>query len=173
MWWRNLALVISMVLFGVWHRASLLFLIWGLYHGVLLVAHRAVQQIERRFEWEPPQPLRNAVSWMVTMAFISLGWIFFRANSIEQAGEMLEAIASPSSYGSHVLSSSLYWLVGVLAAGYALVMLAAKILETGTGAVARWRWYWIPPLYAVATGLVLMITLTQSGGVGQLMYRGF
>jgi len=37
----------------------------------------------------------------------------------------------------------------------------------------RGRWFWIPPLYALAMILLLLITLTQSGGVGQLMYRGF
>lgn len=173
LWWRNLALVISMLLFGLWHRASLLFLIWGSYHGVLLVAHRGVQQIERKLEWEPPERLWNAASWLATMAFISLGWIFFRANSLSQAGQMLKAIARLSTYASPLLSSSLYLLVGVLAAGYALVLLMARMLERETTAISRWRWYWIPPLYALATGLVLMITLTQSGGVGQLMYRGF
>ncbi|HEX8810471.1 MAG TPA: MBOAT family O-acyltransferase, partial [Terracidiphilus sp.] len=53
-WWRNLALVVAMVLFGLWHKASVLFLLWGGYHGVLLVLHRQVQQVERRFEREPP-----------------------------------------------------------------------------------------------------------------------
>ena len=173
LWWRNLALVISMLLFGLWHRASVLFLIWGFYHGVLLVAHRGVQQIERKLEWEPPERLWNPASWLATMAFISLGWIFFRANSLSQAGQMLKAMARLSTYASPLLSLSLYLLVGVLAAGYALVLLMARMLERETTAISRWRWYWIPPLYALATGLVLMITLTQSGGVGQLMYRGF
>src|ERR1035438_3829495 len=34
MWWRNLALVVSMITFGLWHKASLLFVLWGCYHGV-------------------------------------------------------------------------------------------------------------------------------------------
>lgn len=172
-WWRNLALVISMMLFGAWHRASLLFLIWGFYHGALLVAHRGLQQIERRKGWEPPGRSWNTVSWIVTMALVSLGWIFFRANSLAQAAQMLKAAASPSTYALHFLSSSLYLLVGVFAAGYAFALLVARGLDTQTGAIARWRWYWIPPLYALAVGVLLMITLTQNGGVGQLMYRGF
>ena len=47
-WWRNLALVISMVLFGVWHKASVLFVLWGCYHGILLVLHRQVQKLQQR-----------------------------------------------------------------------------------------------------------------------------
>ena len=39
--------------------------------------------------------------------------------------------------------------------------------------VSAWRWYWIPALYPLTLLFVLMITLTQEGGVGQMMYRAF
>jgi alginate O-acetyltransferase complex protein AlgI len=178
MWWRHLALMIAMTLFGVWHKASLLFLIWGCYHGVLLVLHRQVQQAQRRLNWEPPAGPWNLVSWIVTMTLISFGWIFFRANSLAQAAQMLSALLSPSSYAEHFLSSSLYLVVGLLAAGYGAVLLISSKLQPQPEAASqsflvRGRWFWLPPLYALAMILLLMITLTQSGGVGQLMYRGF
>jgi alginate O-acetyltransferase complex protein AlgI len=178
MWWRHLALIIAMTLFGVWHKASLLFLIWGCYHGILLVLHRQVQQGQRRLNWEPPAGPWNVVSWIVTMTLISFGWIFFRANSLAQAAQMLSALLSTSSYAEHFLSSSLYLLVGLLAAGYGTAVLISSKLQPqpeaeGQSFLVRGRWFWIPPLYALAMILLLMITLTQSGGVGQLMYRGF
>jgi alginate O-acetyltransferase complex protein AlgI len=183
MWWRNAALIVSMVLFGLWHKASLLFLIWGCYHGVLLVLHRQVQQAERKLNWQLTTGPWTLVSWIVTMALISVGWIFFRANSLSQAGQMLSSLVSPASYGGHFLSSSLYLLVGALAPGYALTMLITRMLilqpehttaqTQGTGLLARWQWFWIPPLYALAMLFLLMITLTQGGGAAQLMYRGF
>src|SRR5215469_7687436 len=66
-WWRNLALVISMVLFGLWHKASVLFLLWGMYHGLLLVGHRHIQQMQRKLNWNPSTTWWNAVSWLVTI----------------------------------------------------------------------------------------------------------
>ena len=96
-WWRNLALVIAMLLFGLWHRASWLFLLWGCYHGVLLVAHRQVQQVQRRSSREPSAVFWTPLGWIVTMLLINLGWIFFRANSLAQARQMLAAIVSPRS----------------------------------------------------------------------------
>jgi len=185
MWWRNLALVVSMVMFGVWHRASLLFLIWGFYHGGLLVLHRQIQSLERKFSWEPPGKLWTALSWMATIASVSLGWIFFRSNSVSQAKAMLAAVVSPQEYTSHSLSLSLYALVAALGTGYALVLVIAAVLDrqaeqpaarAGAGAlalIARWRWFWIPAVYALALLFVLMITQTQEGGVGQFLYRGF
>jgi alginate O-acetyltransferase complex protein AlgI len=185
MWWRHLALVFSMVIFGLWHKANLLFLIWGCYQGLLLVAHRILQQLERRFNWQLPK-IWTPLSWLATAALISLGWIFFRTNSLPQARQMLAALASPESYASHSLSSSLYLLIAVLAAGYAVVLLVIDALDRVTIPpetsrqhsgimllMARSRWFWLPAVYALALLVVLMITLTQQGGVGQMMYRSF
>ena len=191
MWWRNLALVISMILFGLWHKGSLLFALWGCYHGVLLVLHRQVQQVERKFNWEPPAILWTPISWIATIGLISLGWILFRAHTMPQALQMLSAVVSPSSYATHFLSGTFYLLVGGLAVGYAIVMLVASALapyttekeegeEPGIAAqngllalIARWRWYWLPPIYAVALTLLLVITMTNGASTAQFMYGNF
>ena len=187
-WWRNLVLVISMILFGLWHKASVLFLLWGCYHGVLLVLHRQVQQLQRKFDWTPPAFLWTPLSWLATMTLISLGWIFFRASSLPQAIQMLSAAFSPASYLSHFLSGSLYLLVLVLTSGYAAVLLANEELDRYSvvpgaapaparsaimAAIARHRWYWIPPLYGLALIVVLIVTHGQNAGAAQFMYRRF
>ncbi len=185
MWWRNSVLALSMVLFGLWHKATLLFVMWGLYHGLLLVGHRLVQTIERRFNWDPPK-IWTPLSWSATAVFISLGWILFRANSNAQAQQMLAALVNPQSYATHFLSTSFYVLIAALGAGYALALLVADAISGSAlsgdeekqpsaliTTMARWRWYWIPALYALALLFVLMITLTEEGGVGQMMYRRF
>ncbi len=118
MWWRNFALVFSMVIFGLWHGAALLFLIWGTYQGVLLLLHRQWQQLQRRTGFNWPDYIATPISWMVTFAGISVGWVFFRANSLGQVRAMLGAIFSPSSYHQFTLPASFYWLVLVLVGGY-------------------------------------------------------
>ena len=187
-WWRNLALLVSMVIFGLWHKASLLFLIWGSYHGVLLVVHRQLQQLERRFDWEPPARLWTPLAWIMTAAFVSLGWIFFRGNSLPQVSQMLSAIISPTTYSSHFLSLSLYLLVSLLTAGYALHLLVVDLLdryvestEVASGQrrsqavafIARWRWFWIPPLYVLVSFFLLILTRTEGANAAQFMYRNF
>jgi alginate O-acetyltransferase complex protein AlgI len=177
-----------MVLFGLWHKATLLFVLWGLYHGVLLVSHRQIQKIQRKLDWEPLSISWAALSWLVTISLISLGWIFFRANSPGEAEQMLSAVLSPKSYLSHRVSGSLYGLVLALAVGYAIVLWAIAVLDhhsaqaelmasrSSTGFVAllaRRRWLWIPPLYALALMIVLMVTLTQGASTAQFMYRTF
>src|SRR5215472_7676601 len=191
LWWRNLCLLISMVLFGLWHRATLLFLIWGCYHGVLLVLHRQIDALQRKYDWTPPQVPWNLASWITTMALVNLGWIFFRSSSPQQARQMLAAILSPGTYAQHFLSGSLYLLVLAVAAGYCLVLLIIDGLkkhvpaeiETGASAadsgadfaafVARWRWFWLAPLYAVALLFLLIVTLSRGTSTAQLMYGNF
>jgi len=180
MLWRNLTLVLSMVLFGLWHRATILFLLWGCYHGVLLVLHRQIQQVQSKLKWDPPAAIWTLVSWLVTISLISLGWILFRAGSMAQAREMFGAVFTPSSYFSHLVSGSLYVLVLAVAAGYGMVLLINDWLERHgdtrsaiATTLARNRWYWLPPAYLLTLLIVLMVTHTENTFAGQLMYRRF
>jgi alginate O-acetyltransferase complex protein AlgI len=181
-WWRNFALLISMVLFGLWHKAAWLFLFWGAYHGVLLVLHRILEGLERKHDWTPPEPLWTVLSWMVTMVLVNLGWIFFRANSLLQARQMLGALAAPATYASHFLTASLYGLVVSLAVGYGIVLLTVNVLNRAadSGEVAgvsvffaRWRWFWLAPLFALALLVVLIVTWSHGVSTAQMMYGNF
>ena len=185
-WWRNFALVISMVLFGVWHKASVLFLLWGCYQGAVLILHRQVVEFQRKLNCTQPGALWTPVAWLTTITTISLGWIFFRANSLWQVRQMLSAILSPASYFSHSVGVSLYFLVIALTAGYGIVLLVREVLNRYAGEsevssapsgiiarIARGRWYWIPPLYALALLFLLMVTRTQGINAAQFMYRSF
>ncbi|MGP0097125.1 MAG: MBOAT family O-acyltransferase [Terriglobales bacterium] len=190
-WWRNLSLLIAMVLFGLWHRASILFLLWGTYHGLLLLLHRQVEGLERRFDWTPPRIPWTMLSWVSTISFVSLGWIFFRANSLHQARQMLAAILSPSTYRVHLLTGSLYLLVLALAVGYAIVLFTidglsrhstegddAQSAPAGSCSgpavlLARWRWFWLPPLYVLTLLFVWIVTLSRGPSAAQMMYGNF
>ena len=188
-WWRNLALIISMVLFGVWHKATLLFVLWGSYHGILLVLHRQVQKLQQRFNWEPPTGWWTPLSWVVTITLVSFGWIFFRANSLTQASQMFTALLSPNSYVTHSLPTALYLLVTALAIGYAAALLIIAGLDRyaeqlGTPeatprsevvmTILRDRWVWLTPMYAAALLIAIwLVTRAQSAGASPFVYRSF
>jgi alginate O-acetyltransferase complex protein AlgI len=190
-WWRNLSLLIAMVLFGLWHKASMLFLLWGAYHGLLLLLHRQVEGLERSFNWTPPRIPWAALSWVSTISLVNLGWIFFRASSLDQARQMLAAILSPATYRFHLLSGSLYLLVLALAVGYTIALIVIdRLKRVSSGAVedgaprldlakgqmallARWLWFWLPPLYVLALLFVLMVTRSSGASAAQMMYGNF
>ncbi|MET0271995.1 MAG: MBOAT family protein [Phenylobacterium sp.] len=73
---RNLGIVF--LLTGVWHGAAWTFVIWGLYHGVFLMLERF--GLGRLLE-ACPRPARHAYAILVVL----LGWVLFRADSLQQA----------------------------------------------------------------------------------------
>jgi alginate O-acetyltransferase complex protein AlgI len=117
-WWPYLALVLSMALFGLWHAAKATFILWGIYHGLLLVMHRLGQQMKRRSNFTCPPYLGVLISWATTFSLVSLGWILFRARDLDQALTMLRSVLLPSHYHQLALSANFYTLVSFVAAGY-------------------------------------------------------
>ncbi|HEV7993618.1 MAG TPA: MBOAT family O-acyltransferase [Gemmatimonadaceae bacterium] len=136
-WWRNTMLVASMVIFGLWHKASLLFLLWGTYQGLLLLAHRLIQQWQRRTKRSVKGPVGTALSWLVTFAAITLGWILFRARDWNQAGSLLASALNPFSGRPSALPSDFYALVAIVAVGYVLLEWLTERLR-GEGDMLSW-----------------------------------
>lgn len=85
-----MALIVTMLLGGLWHGAAWTFVLWGLYHGVLLVGHRLVSS-EHKEHPEGLSPLR-VLKVIVFFHLVVLGWLLFRAQSIPQVGAMLKAL---------------------------------------------------------------------------------
>jgi alginate O-acetyltransferase complex protein AlgI len=78
-------LVIVFALCGLWHGAAYTFLIWGLFHGAILIAERVLKQIGGI-------ELSGLVGWSVTIFLVMIGWVFFRSDSLAHALGHLEAM---------------------------------------------------------------------------------
>src|SRR5262249_54940330 len=117
-WWRNLSLVISMFIFGIWHKGSFLFMIWGKYHGLLLVFHRQWQELRKRIGFEWAGTVAAGISWLLTFCAVSIGYIFFRSHTVTQARSMLRAIASLNTYRHASLTHSFYFMTLAAMLGY-------------------------------------------------------
>lgn len=78
--YRNLLL--TMVLGGIWHGANWTFLIWGIWHGGLMAIERALGAKHRETVWP------KAIAWPLTMVFVMLGWVIFRAETLSDAAAM-------------------------------------------------------------------------------------
>ncbi|AXX27700.1 MBOAT family protein [Actinosynnema pretiosum subsp. pretiosum] len=90
--YRNLSIVF--VLTGFWHGANWTFLVWGVFHGALLI-------VERRFGWaEAPQgpkalPGRRALTFLLVV----VGWVFFRSPDLGTAFSVLGNMLVPDFDG--------------------------------------------------------------------------
>jgi D-alanyl-lipoteichoic acid acyltransferase DltB (MBOAT superfamily) len=86
-------LVITMVLGGIWHGASLTFVIWGLLHGFALAMFRVWQAV-RRGRKPSANPALRFASGLLTFHVVLFAWIFFRAANVETALLILSQIGS-------------------------------------------------------------------------------
>lgn len=80
-------LFITMFLCGLWHGAGFAFIIWGVYHGVLLMIERIFKL--NRLESKPGK--WHKLLWPTTFHLILFGWLIFRSRSYEMFNGMLEA----------------------------------------------------------------------------------
>ncbi len=121
---RNL--MITMLLGGLWHGASWTFIIWGAYHGFLLVSHKVVEPWFKRyfsFRNEQARKIWLIVRILFFFHLTCIGWLFFRANSFYQVVEMLNGmfhdLTLPSGF-----STLVYSIVG-----YLFILIVLEIYE--------------------------------------------
>jgi len=91
-------LMITMLLGGLWHGASWTFVVWGGYHGALLMIHRGWKRLAREYEWIAAwrrQPWWAAVAWAITLIAVLIGWVFFRAQTLGDAVLMVQRMFLP------------------------------------------------------------------------------
>lgn len=84
-------LFLTMAIAGVWHGASLTFLVWGIYHAFLLIAHRLIFKggrfslpIHPRFT-----PFINGGKILGYFSLTLVGWMIFRSSTLGQAWHMI------------------------------------------------------------------------------------
>jgi alginate O-acetyltransferase complex protein AlgI len=165
LWWRNFALIAAMTLFGLWHEATLPFIVWGAYQGVLLVAHRQGQQLRRRMGLSWLNGRGALVSWAITFALISLGWIFFRAQDLHQAITMLKAVLSPASYGQLTLRPNFYIVTPLVVGGYFFFIGIESVLARWADRLwARRAFRLLSPIY-YSTAIFLIIVWSKQESV--------
>jgi D-alanyl-lipoteichoic acid acyltransferase DltB (MBOAT superfamily) len=102
-------LMLTMVLGGLWHGAAWTYVLWGVYHGLLLSLHRLLRTL---FPGEPAfaqSPAGQAVWKWARIGFMFVltlyGWLIFRATSFHQLWSMTGALFSLT------LDPSIVWLI--------------------------------------------------------------
>ncbi len=89
-----LNLIITMLLGGLWHGAALRFILWGAIHGVALAIHKFIMGRFKSFKsvGSEMSPFRRVLGIVFTFHLVCFGWIFFRADSMQVANEVISQI---------------------------------------------------------------------------------
>ncbi len=133
------ALMGTMLLGGLWHGASWNFVLWGLIHGLLLLAHRVLSQIktiQHLFSRIPK--IMNITSWIITQYFIFMTWLIFRVEDTDMLVRSLKSFIGYDAYWDNEEFMNSLPNVKLITFGLVIVFILVHGLSKKMGGVKNW-----------------------------------
>jgi len=137
------AMLVTMALCGLWHGASWSFVLWGALHGCALV----ICSLWRRYGPKLP----SLFGWALTVMFVLLTGVIFRAGTLEAAWHIFQGLAVPPDLGRKYLTA--FYIVPLVAF---LLPASQDIIERLTRRPRPWL--------AALVGIGLLALLIELGG---------
>jgi D-alanyl-lipoteichoic acid acyltransferase DltB (MBOAT superfamily) len=162
-------IVVVMLVAGLWHGAAWTFVAFGAVHGIAMAVERALREHRRR----SPRPAavdtaaRRVGRQVLTFHVVCLGWVFFRADSIDGAGDVLARLVTGWGAAAPAITPL---LVVTLVAVLAVQHVSRRSLER-IAALGR-RLGPVTQVVLLASALVVTDVLGPEG-VAPFLYFGF
>lgn len=159
------ALFITWALMGFWHGANWTFLFWGLYHASLVFLFRLTNRVNFFSKlWKLPW-----LGWLVTLPMIMLGWLFFRAEGIEQALSMFVTAFNPFKFNFLGLRETTYVIAAVLTLGM-IIVYSIRIHIVPKLQACRTSWILIE---SITLGVMISLVFIFFRPIAQFIYFQF
>ena len=175
---RQVNLMVTMLLGGLWHGANWTFVVWGGLHGFYLVINHGV----RKLFGERAPGLRAALGLPLTFIGVVVAWVMFRASSLTVAVDVLQGMAHGTAAASELgmnrimaLDECLWWLAFSAAVAFLLPnayqVLGRGLLEKHENFMAS-RTGGI--LLGAMLGLIfLLLAISETRGISEFLYFNF
>jgi|TARA_Y100000294_G_scaffold174149_1_gene191676 D-alanyl-lipoteichoic acid acyltransferase DltB (MBOAT superfamily) len=127
----GLNLMVVFVLCGLWHGASWNFVLFGLYHGLLIWKFHTLRKLWERMPF--------ILQIFLTFHLVCFGWFIFRVHSLSQLWDMTYCLF----FNFHVIPGLGLKTMLLKIIGFAGVLVVVQILEwkkNDTLAVLKWSW---------------------------------
>jgi len=160
------ALMVTMLLGGLWHGANWTFVVWGGLHGLYL-------WVERFFRERRGREVNIGYGWMgfsyalLTFMLVNITWVFFRSGTFAKAWHMLQSMFGQVSDGKALLTSLALIKVAVVIP----VMLLTHWLMRGTSVLEvahRMRWWGLGLVWAA---MILLLVWAQDSGSSFIYFQ--
>jgi len=148
-------LMLTMLLGGLWHGASLKFIIWGGLHGAGLVINKIWDSIFKKRSGK--SRIGRILAIFITFQFVSFCWIFFRTPDLNSVKIMLKQIFENFSPGSYMTVLPAYSNALVLmSVAYIIHFLPERTKESYRGLFIK-----IPLVAQLAVIMLVAVLLFQ------------
>lgn len=184
---RNL--LITMTLGGLWHGVSWMFVVWGIFHGLLLIAHRGFRVVCERLpwlDWLLRSTPGTAVRMATTFLLVCVGWVFFYAASLEAEKSLHVANDNVKkggrvdrvTYSAWNTSMTVLHRMAVPHSGlgpplhsrgfvYTVILVILAHVVGASGLWKRWSDHIPPPMLGFGYAAMLTVALVLAPDVGQ------
>lgn len=169
-------LMATMLLGGLWHGAGWTFVVWGLLHGLYLVGHRLLVGFYREFleiERRPMLAMTLAVLGVpLTYVLTCLTWVFFRADTFADAGQVVGAMLGIGSPLGSLPTVRLYEIMIVMTG--AVVVLIEPWLVNFAIRTRFESWWRVPfPIRGVVYASFALALIVFGGASQKFIYFDF
>lgn len=155
---------------GLWHGAAWTFIIWGALHGIVLVFEKAIYKSKEPFFKRLGLSNENLSNRMffgtLTFFIVCLGWVFFRANGLDDALTVTQGIFTDISVNEIFAIEN--YTIGFNINEFKILMLSILLMLTfeayykrrsvinrlnKQSVIARWSFYLIVVMYIAIFGI--------------------
>jgi alginate O-acetyltransferase complex protein AlgI len=165
----NINLMMTMLIGGLWHGASWMFIVWGGLNGLGIVVYKL---------WRKISPWENSGHWVanfwkifITFNFITFTRIWFRGESVQGVNDLMTQVAGNFGWMQVPAMLLSYWKVfAIMLFGFILHWLPDALKNKGM------NWFIATPVYQkaiISTLVVFIIYQAVSAGMQPFIYFRF
>jgi len=159
-----IALMLTMLLGGLWHGAAWTFMVWGGLHGTYLILER----LQRRYLPFKITARNGIFLAFITFSCVNITWVFFRARTFETAWNMIKSMFYMQINGEQILGT--FEIIKVCSIVGLLFLCHWVMRNTSMKAVASNMPSWV--IGMVWAIMIFLIVISQGSGE-QFIYFQF
>ena len=168
-----LNLLLTMLLGGLWHGAAIRFILWGALHGVALALHKMWLQVVpgAKTLGKDMNPVMRLLGIVFTFHLVCLGWLVFRADSMQTAGLILHQIFS--AFDASLIAQVVAGYSGaflLMAIGYLLHAIPERGDAWLRGVITRAPMGW---QVAMTVAMIWLVMQVKSSDIQPFIYFQF
>ncbi|MFZ2172226.1 MAG: hypothetical protein WAW61_21625, partial [Methylococcaceae bacterium] len=152
--------ILAMAIAGIWHGAAWTFLIFGLLHGLAIVANHYWRKTKLKLPWQ--------LAWSLTFFFLIVAFVVFRADGWPQAYVVLSSMLGAHGIDNYGVFNQNRFRYLLMLIGVAIAFGAPNSNQLARDFIPSWRW-----CVFSCTALMLSMLALSTGGSTGFIYRGF
>ena len=162
--WMYVALILTMLLGGLWHGAAWTFIVWGGLHGFYLI----LEKLQKQYIPFKITAWNGIFLAFTTFTCVNITWVFFRAREFETAWNMIKSMLFLNSGGEKILG--LFDIIKVLTVVSVLFVCHWIMRNTSMKEVSEKTPAWV---LGVAWSIMIILMSIAQGNSEQFIYFQF